>query len=61
MGGSQIKKIYTPEYTPGGMVKLLKRLGYSYKKTKQVPGETSEYLQRKFITFYHKLKKCLKL
>jgi len=57
---AHVKKVFNKEYTPEGMVKLLKRMDYSYKKTKQVPGETSEYLQKKFVDQYDDLKKGLK-
>jgi len=43
-------------YTPGGMTAVLRRLGYSYKKAKPVPGKADAARQEAFIEDYRKLK-----
>ena len=52
-----IKSEYNVAYTPHGLVPLLHRLGFSYKKTKQVPGKADPQKQRSFIKFYRRLRK----
>ena len=47
-------------YTVSGMTKLLRRLGFVYKKTKQVPGKADPEIQEMFVREYEKLKKSLK-
>ncbi len=47
-------------YTPGGMVKLLKRMGYSYKKTKIVPSKANRSEQETFVELYEELKENMK-
>lgn len=47
-------------YTVSGMTKLLKRLGFVYKKTKQVPGKANPEAQEAFVREYEELKKSLK-
>lgn len=51
-----VKDTFQIEYTPEGMVHLLHRIGFVYKKTKQVPGKANEEKQREFIEKYEKLK-----
>lgn len=56
-----IEKEFAIQYTPEGMVHLLHRLGFVYKKTKQVPGKADAEAQRKFIAeVYKKLKDEMK-
>jgi len=43
-------------YTPEGLVHLLHRLGFVYKKTKPVPGKADPGKQKAFIGTYHQLK-----
>lgn len=43
-------------YTPSGMTAVLRRLGYSYKKAKAVPGKADVARQEAFIEDYRKLK-----
>lgn len=43
-------------YTVGGMTSLLHRLGFSYKKTKGVPGKANLEKQKKFINQYNGIK-----
>lgn len=55
-----IKKRFNKKYTPNGVVPLLKKLGFSYKKTKAVPAKVDKVLQEKFILRYKRLKNSLK-
>lgn len=48
------------QYTPEGLVHTLKRLGYSYKKTKLVPSKADKNKQEEFIKEYKERKKALK-
>ena len=48
------------EYTPEGMVDLLHRIGFSYKKTKQVPSKAEISKQEEFIQKYEEMRKELK-
>lgn len=52
-----VKEEFDVEYTPEGMVKLLKRRGFVYKKTKQLPGKADAQKQKEFIAKYRKVKK----
>lgn len=54
-----IEKTYKIAYTPEGMACLLHRLGFSYKKTKQVPGKTSPEAQRSFLAEYENIKQSM--
>jgi transposase len=45
-----VRQKYGVEYTPEGMVHLLHRLGFSYKKTKQVPGQADPEKQKAFLS-----------
>ena len=47
---------YGVKYTPEGLVHLLHRLGFVYKKTKAVPGKADPEKQKAFIETYHQLK-----
>lgn len=51
-----VKDTFQIEYTPEGMVHLLHRIGFVYKKAKQVPGKAEEEKQKKFIEQYEKTK-----
>jgi transposase len=55
-----IKKTYNVKYTPDGLVLLLHRLGFSYKKTKLVPGKADSKKQKEFVEEYNKIRKNLK-
>ena len=56
-----IEKKFDIQYTPEGLVHLLHRLGFVYKKTKQVPGKADAEAQEKFIQeVYKKLKAEMK-
>ena len=44
-----VKKEFNKKYTQNGIVPLLKKLGFSYKKTKAVPAKADKILQEKFI------------
>lgn len=55
-----IKDECAVEYTPHGLVPLLHRLGFSYKKTKQVPGKADPLRQRAFLALYRRLRKKAK-
>ena len=51
-----IAKTFEVTYSPGGLVHLLNRLGFVYKKTKAVPGKADPEKQKAFIESYHQLK-----
>ena len=51
-----VKQAYCIEYSNSGMVHLLERLGFVYKKTKLVPGKADAKKQQKFLQEYHQLK-----
>lgn len=55
-----IKQVYHIEYSHDGMVKLLHRLGFVYKKTKAVPSKANGKEQEKFIKEYESIRKSLK-
>lgn len=44
-----IKENFGVEYTPQGVVDLLNRLGFTYKKTTEVPCEADACLQQEFV------------
>ena len=46
-----VKKEILVEYREKGMAKLLHRIGFSYKKTKQVPCEANAEKQKEFLEF----------
>jgi transposase len=46
---SFVKKTFKIEYSSSGMVNLLHRIGFSYKKPSLVPGKAEEAAQREFI------------
>jgi transposase len=51
-----VKKKYRVNYTLSGMIALLHRMGFSYKKTKGVPGKANKQDQEVFIKAYKKIK-----
>ncbi len=51
--------VYGKKYTLIGTTKLLHRLGFTYKKPKVFPGNTSATLQQAFLKNYDDLKKTL--
>jgi transposase len=51
-----VQKTYHVEYGISGMTALLKRMGFSYKKPKKVPGKANKEAQEKFIQQYLVLK-----
>lgn len=51
-----VKKKYRANYTLSGMIALLHRMGFSYKKTKGVPGKANKQDQEDFIKAYKKIK-----
>lgn len=55
-----IATTFTASYTPHGLVPLLHRLNFAYKKTKQIPGKADPQKQRAFLKFYRKLRKKAK-
>lgn len=57
---AHVKKTMGVTYTPEGMVILLHRLGFSYKKTKNVPSKASREKQEAFLQQYEDLKENLK-
>jgi transposase len=52
-----ITQKYEVVYTAEGMVHVLHRLGFSYKKTKQVPGKADPERQRAFLETYETIKR----
>lgn len=51
-----IEQTYTTSYTPEGLVHLLHRLGFSYKKMKQVPGKADPEKQKEFVCTFEIIK-----
>lgn len=51
-----VKKKYGINYSCSGMVSLLHRLGFSYKKAKGVPGKANRLDQENFIDNYKNIK-----
>jgi len=52
-----VRKHYQKEYSIEGMTHLIHRLGFVYKKTKQVPGKLDFEKQEQFKKEYEELKK----
>ena len=52
-----IKKQYSIEYSSSGIKDLLDRLGFVYKKPKQVPGKLDPVKQEAFVEEYESLRK----
>lgn len=52
-----VEKHYQKDYSIEGMTHLLHRLGFVYKKTKQVPGKLNLISQEQFKKEYEELKK----
>jgi transposase len=50
-----IKNCWGIVYTPQGVVDLLNRIGFTYKKTKEVPCETDHVAQEQFMETFGKL------
>jgi len=56
-----VERKFGVQYSPEGLVHLLHRLGFVYKKTKQVPGKADAEAQEKFLQeVYVKLKARMK-
>jgi len=51
-----IEKKFDVIYTLSGLTDLLHRLGFTYKKTKSVPGKANKEAQELFILEYYRLK-----
>jgi transposase len=51
-----LRQEYGVEYTAKGMTSMLHRLGFTYKKPKQVPGKADAKAQEEFIKKYEELK-----
>lgn len=51
-----IEKTYGIQYTVSGATKLLKTMGFTFKKPKPVPGKADKKKQKDFITIYNRLK-----
>jgi transposase len=56
-----IESKYRVVYTVSGVTDLLHRLGFTYKKTKAVPGKANKEKQELFIETYNKLKRKFRL
>lgn len=55
-----VQKTMGVTYTPEGMVILLHKLGFSYKKTKNVPSKANREEQEEFLRKYKNLREKLK-
>ena len=55
-----VQKHYRKTYSIEGMTHLLHRLGFVYKKTKQVPGKLDSFKQEQFKAEYEELKQSKK-
>ena len=51
-----VRQNYGIGYSNSGMVHLLERIGFVYKKTKLVPGKADAQKQEAFLREYHKMK-----
>lgn len=51
-----VKKRFRVEYTASGITKLLKKMNFSYKKPKALPGKADKKKQQEFIVLYNRLK-----
>jgi len=56
-----VKQQYNCIYSVRGITDLLKRLGFSYKKPKMVPGKGNPEEQQKFVEKYYKLRANLNI
>ncbi len=56
---NHIQKFYKQKYSRSGCIKLLHRLGFTYKKPAQLPTQADEQEQRDFIENYNKLQNHL--
>jgi transposase len=54
-----VKTTYDVPYSEEGMIHLLHRLGYVYKKTKLVPGKCDPERQQAFLVEYEKIKESM--
>ena len=52
-----IKKKFQVVYTPEGLVPLLHKLGFGYKKAKHIPGKCDLQKQRNFLRKYKRIRK----
>ena len=52
-----VKKKYRVEYSEEGMIGLLHRMGFVYKKTKLIPGKADPEKQKSFVKYYNKVKR----
>ena len=50
-----VKETFAISYTSGGMLHLLKRLGFVYKKPKRVPGKANAKAQKEFVKEYERI------
>lgn len=55
-----VKKRFGKTYTANGMTQMLKRIGFSYKKTKLIPKKADRVKQEEFLKDYEKLRNNLK-
>jgi transposase len=49
-----VEKMFSVQYSAEGMVHLLNRLGYRYKKTTIVPGKMDPIKQKNFVKMYNR-------
>lgn len=54
---AHVESEYEITYSISGMNNLLKRLGYSYKKARQVPGKADRAAQAEFTKEYYKIRR----
>lgn len=57
---NHIRKTYGIEFSIIGIIKLLHRLGFTYKKPKIIPGKADRVKQEQFLKKYEEIKSSLK-
>ncbi len=54
-----VQEEFEVDYSISGMNKLLRRLGYTYKKPRKVPGKANVQAQKEFIKRYRKIRDAM--
>lgn len=57
--GARIKQHFEQDFSRSGLIALMKRLGFAYKKPKLVSGKADEKAQEDFINHYNSLQNSL--
>jgi len=58
--GQFVKERFEFEYTRSGLIKLMNRIGFGWKKPKAMPGKIDAEAQRNFIAAHEDLRNCLR-